>query len=122
MPFAGQNGRVLLIQRIEHAATRLTETSIEPILLSQRLTTGGDTISMRRARPDQLRSCRRCAETCGREIMPIAANRLVTTSLVVFTALAAMQAKAADVEATSTVDAVTVYPDGASVKIGRAHV
>jgi uncharacterized protein (TIGR02231 family) len=46
--------------------------------------------------------------------MPIVANRLVA-SLVVFTALAAMQAKAADVEATSAVDAVTVYPDGASV-------
>jgi uncharacterized protein (TIGR02231 family) len=37
------------------------------------------------------------------------------TSLVVFTTLAAMQAKAANVEATSAVDAVTVYPDGASV-------
>src|ERR1700693_6256408 len=72
---------------------RLTETSIEPILLSQRLTTGGDTISMCRARPDQFRSCRRRAETCGREIMPIVANRLVTTSLVVFTALAAMPAR-----------------------------
>jgi uncharacterized protein (TIGR02231 family) len=47
--------------------------------------------------------------------MPIVANRLVTTSLVVFTALAAMQARAADMEATSAVDAVTVYPDGASV-------
>jgi uncharacterized protein (TIGR02231 family) len=40
---------------------------------------------------------------------------LVTTSLVVFAALAAVQARAADVEATSAVDAVTVYPDGASV-------
>jgi uncharacterized protein (TIGR02231 family) len=47
--------------------------------------------------------------------MPIVANRLVTTSLVVFAALAAMQAEAADLEATSAVDAVTVYPDGASV-------
>lgn len=47
--------------------------------------------------------------------MPIVANRLVTTSLVVFTALAAVPAKAADVDATSAVDAVTVYPDGASV-------
>jgi uncharacterized protein (TIGR02231 family) len=42
-------------------------------------------------------------------------NGLVTTSLVVFTALATMQARAADVEAASAVDAVTVYPDGASV-------
>jgi uncharacterized protein (TIGR02231 family) len=37
------------------------------------------------------------------------------TGLVVVAALAAMQAKAANVEATSAVDAVTVYPDGASV-------
>src|SRR5712671_6418640 len=43
------------------------------------------------------------------------ANRLVTTSLVTFAALAAMPAKAANIEAASTVDAVTVYPDGASV-------
>ena len=47
--------------------------------------------------------------------MPIVANRLVMTSLVVLTTLAAMQARAANVEATSAVDAVTVYPDGASV-------
>jgi uncharacterized protein (TIGR02231 family) len=43
------------------------------------------------------------------------ANSLVTTSLVVVAALAAMQAQAADVDAVSAVDAVTVYPDGASV-------
>jgi uncharacterized protein (TIGR02231 family) len=47
--------------------------------------------------------------------MRIAANALVTTSLVVFAALAAVQVQAADIDATSTVDAVTVYPDGASV-------
>ena len=47
--------------------------------------------------------------------MRIVAERLVTTSLVVFASFAAMQAKAANVEATSAVDAVTVYPDGASV-------
>jgi uncharacterized protein (TIGR02231 family) len=47
--------------------------------------------------------------------MNIVAKRLVTTSLVGFAAFAAMQAKAANVEATSAVDAVTVYPDGASV-------
>jgi uncharacterized protein (TIGR02231 family) len=47
--------------------------------------------------------------------MRIVANHLVTTSLVVLTALAAMPARAANVEATSAVDAVTVYPDGASV-------
>src|SRR6202140_4894348 len=43
------------------------------------------------------------------------ANSLVTTSLVVLAAFAAMPAQAADVDATSAVDAVTVYPDGASV-------
>ena len=47
--------------------------------------------------------------------MRIATSRLITTSLVVFTALAAIEAKAATLEATSAVDAVTVYPDGASV-------
>jgi uncharacterized protein (TIGR02231 family) len=65
--------------------------------------------------PDHLRLCRRRVDICGREIMPIVANRLVMASLIVFTTLAAMQAKAANVEAISAVDAVTVYPDGASV-------
>ena len=39
----------------------------------------------------------------------------LTTSLVALTALAAGQARAADIAASSAVDAVTVYPDGASV-------
>jgi uncharacterized protein (TIGR02231 family) len=43
------------------------------------------------------------------------ANSLVTTSLVVVAAFAAMPARAADIDAASAVDAVTVYPDGASV-------
>ncbi|MGY3606697.1 MULTISPECIES: mucoidy inhibitor MuiA family protein [unclassified Bradyrhizobium] len=47
--------------------------------------------------------------------MRLIANCLVTTSLVLVTALAALPARAADVDASSTVDAVTVYPDGASV-------
>ena len=47
--------------------------------------------------------------------MRLLANSLVTTSLVVVTALAAVPARAADVDASSVVDAVTVYPDGASV-------
>jgi uncharacterized protein (TIGR02231 family) len=42
-------------------------------------------------------------------------NNLVTTSLVVIAALSVVQARAADLDAASTVDAVTVYPDGASV-------
>src|ERR1700716_2466538 len=43
------------------------------------------------------------------------ANSLVTTSLVVLAGLAAAGAQAADLDASSAVDAVTVYPDGASV-------
>ena len=47
--------------------------------------------------------------------MRVMANGLVTTSLVVLAAFAALPAWAANVEASSSVDAVTVYPDGASV-------
>jgi uncharacterized protein (TIGR02231 family) len=47
--------------------------------------------------------------------MPTIANILATASLVAFAAFAAMPAQAADIEASSAVDAVTVYPDGASV-------
>src|ERR1700710_3010669 len=47
--------------------------------------------------------------------MRIIANLLVTTSLVAAAALAAGQARAANIDATSAVDAVIVYPDGASV-------
>jgi uncharacterized protein (TIGR02231 family) len=47
--------------------------------------------------------------------MRLNANNFFTTSLVALTALAAGQARAADVAASSAVDAVTVYPDGASV-------
>ena len=47
--------------------------------------------------------------------MRLIANGFVTTSLVVLTALAAGPARAADIDASSAVDAVTVYPDGASV-------
>jgi uncharacterized protein (TIGR02231 family) len=43
------------------------------------------------------------------------ANILVTTSLVGLAAFATAPSRAADIEATSAVDAVTVYPDGASV-------
>ena len=43
------------------------------------------------------------------------ANSLVTTSLVLVTAFAALPAVAANVDAASAIDAVTVYPDGASV-------
>jgi uncharacterized protein (TIGR02231 family) len=47
--------------------------------------------------------------------MRIISNHFVTASLVVLTIIAAPQVRAADVEASSVVDAVTVYPDGASV-------
>ena len=47
--------------------------------------------------------------------MRLIANYLATTSLVLATAFAAMPARAADLDATSSIDTVTVYPDGASV-------
>src|SRR5450755_1182130 len=47
--------------------------------------------------------------------MRMIANSLVTTSLVLVAALAAAPARADDLDATSAIDAVTVYPDGASV-------
>jgi uncharacterized protein (TIGR02231 family) len=47
--------------------------------------------------------------------MRLITNGFLTTSLVVFTVLAAGPVRAADVAASSTIDAVTVYPDGASV-------
>jgi len=47
--------------------------------------------------------------------MRTVANSLVTASLAVIAAFAAMPAQAADIDATSIPDAVTVYPDGASV-------
>lgn len=47
--------------------------------------------------------------------MRLIANCLVTTSLVAVSALASAPARAADLDVNSAVDAVTVYPDGASV-------
>ncbi|MBN8988291.1 MAG: mucoidy inhibitor MuiA family protein [Rhizobiales bacterium] len=47
--------------------------------------------------------------------MQLITKYLLTTSLGVVAALAVAPARAADVPASSTVDAVTVYPDGASV-------
>jgi uncharacterized protein (TIGR02231 family) len=51
----------------------------------------------------------------GGKIMGSVTNRVVMTSIIVLAAFATARAKAADVEAASAVDAVTVYPDGASV-------
>ena len=47
--------------------------------------------------------------------MRLIANCLATTSLVLVTALATAPSRAADLDVDSAVDAVTVYPDGASV-------
>ena len=47
--------------------------------------------------------------------MGLVTNRVVMTSLAVLSAFAVAPARAADIEETSAVDAVTVYPDGASV-------
>src|SRR5262245_38771980 len=49
------------------------------------------------------------------EFMRTIANHLATTGLVLLAALAVTPAGAADLDVTSAVDAVTVYPDGASV-------
>src|SRR2546429_2805983 len=81
------------------------ETSIEPVARPLRLITGGG--GRFRALPS--------GERFRRESMRLITNGFLTTSLVVFTALAAGPARAADVAASSAVDAVTVYPDGASV-------
>ncbi len=47
--------------------------------------------------------------------MRMIANSLVTTSLVLVSAFLVVPARADDLDATSAIDAVTVYPDGASV-------
>src|SRR5690348_14472922 len=47
--------------------------------------------------------------------MRLMTTYLATTGLVLVTALAAAPLRAADLDAASTIDAVTVYPDGASV-------
>ena len=47
--------------------------------------------------------------------MRLLSNYLATTSLVMLAALAATPLWAADLDASSAIDAVTVYPDGASV-------
>src|SRR5262249_21031537 len=50
-----------------------------------------------------------------KSFMRTIARCLATTSLVLITAAIALPAWAGDVDATSTIDSVTVYPDGASV-------
>jgi uncharacterized protein (TIGR02231 family) len=48
-------------------------------------------------------------------MMRLISNYLVTTGIVLVTAMAATPLRAADLDAQSAIDAVTVYPDGASV-------
>src|SRR5215472_2754117 len=77
-------------------------SSFEPVQSPRRLTANGCGLS--RGRRD-----------VRRDVMRMIAKSLLTASLVLVTAFAGARARAADVEAASAVDAVTVYPDGASV-------
>src|SRR5258708_5829737 len=80
-------------------------TPIEPVASPPRLITRGDGLfARRRLNGDQ-----------GGISMRSIATSLVTTSPVGLAGLAAARAQAADLDASSAVDAVTVYPDGASV-------
>src|SRR4029077_6351143 len=64
---------------------------------------------------DAMRFSRPARQDLRRDVMRMIANCLVTSGLVLVTAFAVAQAQAAELDATSAVDAVTVYPDGASV-------
>jgi N-terminal domain of unknown function (DUF4140) len=91
----------------------LTETLVAPVLSAPPLATrvGGNLFCARS--PKKLE--------CGRlrilpeGVMRLIASYLATTSLVLVIAFASTRAQAADLDAPSTIDAVTVYPDGASV-------
>jgi uncharacterized protein (TIGR02231 family) len=85
---------------------RQTETSIEPVPSLPRLTT---MVACFRA------SGWRRGDIAGRNLMRTIARCLATTSLVLVTATLALPSWAADVDAASAIDAVTVYPDGATV-------
>jgi uncharacterized protein (TIGR02231 family) len=80
--------------------------------LAQRISTGPYVFDARC--PNQPRFADNGADL-PEEKMRIDSNLLLTTGLVVLASLAAMPVNAANVEATSVVEAVTVYPDGASV-------
>src|SRR5262245_4638433 len=55
-------------------------------------------------------------EVCWRQIMRVIANYFITTSLVLVAAFASSPTEAADLDTNSAIDAVRVYPDGASVR------
>jgi uncharacterized protein (TIGR02231 family) len=93
---------------------RLTEAPIEPVPASLRLTTKRG-VTFHPAGITGRTRLRAPSRALQEGTMRMIAKSLVTTSLVVLTAFAAAQARAADVNATSAIDAVTVYPDGASV-------
>src|ERR1700693_6299679 len=64
---------------------------------------------------DAMRFSRPARQDLRRDVMRMIANSLVTSGLVLVAAFAVAEVQAADLDATSAVDAVTVYPDGASV-------
>jgi uncharacterized protein (TIGR02231 family) len=86
---------------------RPTETPIEPVPSLPRLTTMAWHVFARPAGG--------AAISAGRSLMRMIARCLATTSLVLVTAALASPSWAADVDATSAIDTVTVYPDGATV-------
>jgi uncharacterized protein (TIGR02231 family) len=86
---------------------RLTETPIEPVPSRPRLTTMAWHVFARPAGD--------AATSAGRNLMRTIARYLATTGLVLVTAALASPSWAADVDATSAIDTVTVYPDGATV-------
>jgi uncharacterized protein (TIGR02231 family) len=86
---------------------RPTETPIEPVPSLPRLTTMAWHVFARPADG--------AAISAGRNLMRTIARCLATTSLVLVTAALASPSWAADVDATSAIDTVTVYPDGATV-------
>jgi uncharacterized protein (TIGR02231 family) len=87
---------------------RPTETPIEPVPSLPRLTTMAWHVFARPAGG--------AAISAGKErLMRTIAAYLATTSLVLVTTALASPSRAADVDATSAIDTVTVYPDGASI-------
>jgi uncharacterized protein (TIGR02231 family) len=86
---------------------RPTETPIEPVPSLPRLTTMAWHVFARPAGG--------AAISAGRSLMRTIARCLATTSLVLVTTTLASPSWAADVDANSAIDTVTVYPDGATV-------
>src|SRR6185312_11912050 len=96
------------------AAARPTETAIEPAPFLQRLRDQWGCDFIRLAPPARKEICARCATPCRERTMRFLSSYLGTTSLVLL-AFATAPLKAADLDAASAIDTVTVYPDGASV-------